>query len=157
MPSRELLFKLLATLHSNSSPRILLVLRPQDELPPFVTHLALIGSSPGEVNFGTKDQILSNDRAKKLIEEGRIEREKSLALKERRARSLLSAEGEQAEKLIEIKKVNVSYGDKKVLRDVDWTIREGERWLLSGDNGEPRFLLGSWLARRSYPNSSRSF
>lgn len=37
--------------------------------------------------------------------------------------------------IVELKNVNVAYGQRKVLEDVSWTIREGERWVLSGQNG----------------------
>lgn len=37
--------------------------------------------------------------------------------------------------LVDLKGVSVSYGARDVLVDVNWTIREGERWMLAGHNG----------------------
>jgi ABC-type molybdenum transport system ATPase subunit/photorepair protein PhrA len=55
-----------------------------------------------------------------------------------------SREGEEKGKVVvELKGVNVAYGreePRKVLQDVDWTIREGERWVLAGHNGSSAFL-----------------
>ena len=38
--------------------------------------------------------------------------------------------------LVELKEANIGYKDRKVLKNVDWTIREGDRIALTGANGE---------------------
>ena len=37
--------------------------------------------------------------------------------------------------LVQIGKLGIHRGDKKILRGVDWTIREGEHWVVLGPNG----------------------
>jgi len=39
------------------------------------------------------------------------------------------------DRLIELKNVNVSYGEKKILNSINWTIKSGEFWELRGPNG----------------------
>lgn len=53
-----------------------------------------------------------------------------------------------AEPIVQLQGVNVSYaeGARRVLKDVDWAIRPGDRWHLQGSNGESR-------ARTSFPCS----
>ena len=46
---------------------------------------------------------------------------------------------------VQLKKVNISYGDKNVLQQVDWTIRKGEKWLLQGHNGAGKTTLLSLI------------
>lgn len=37
--------------------------------------------------------------------------------------------------LIELKNVNVYLGNKPILKNINWTLKRSERWLLKGDNG----------------------
>ncbi|WP_434036886.1 ABC transporter ATP-binding protein [Formosa sp. 4Alg 33] len=45
------------------------------------------------------------------------------------------------ETLIELKKVNVSYNDKPILKDISWSIKQGEFWELKGANGTGKSTL----------------
>lgn len=53
--------------------------------------------------------------------------------------------GGQFDAVIQMKNVEVSYGDKKILQDVNWEVKEGERWLLSGPNGAGKSTLLSLI------------
>lgn len=52
----------------------------------------------------------------------------------------LSQEAEVPE-VISFHNVTVSYGDRTILRDLDWTVRRGEHWALSGQNGAGKSTL----------------
>ncbi len=43
--------------------------------------------------------------------------------------------------LISFEKVNVSYDDRKILNDINWTIKKGEFWELRGENGSGKSTL----------------
>ncbi|MDW5287568.1 ATP-binding cassette domain-containing protein [Formosa sp. PL04] len=43
--------------------------------------------------------------------------------------------------LIELKKVNVSYNDKPILKNISWSINQGEFWELKGANGTGKSTL----------------
>jgi molybdate transport system ATP-binding protein len=47
--------------------------------------------------------------------------------------------------LADLHDVHVSYGEIKVLKGIDWTIRPGERWVLSGPNGSGKSTLLSLI------------
>lgn len=47
--------------------------------------------------------------------------------------------------VFEIKKGHVRYGDREILKDVDWIVRKGERWALTGRNGSGKSLLLSMI------------
>lgn len=47
--------------------------------------------------------------------------------------------------LIDLKAVNVSYGDKRILKNIDWTIRKGEFWELRGNNGSGKTTILSMV------------
>lgn len=58
--------------------------------------------------------------------------------------------------VIDIQQVNVRYGDKEILSDVDWKIMRGERWLLTGPNGAGKSTLLSLITAdnpQAYSNS----
>ncbi|MGI9285944.1 MAG: ATP-binding cassette domain-containing protein [Pseudomonadales bacterium] len=48
--------------------------------------------------------------------------------------------------LIEMRRVKVSYGDKQVLRDVNWTMRQEQHTSISGPNGSGKSTLLSLLS-----------
>lgn len=47
--------------------------------------------------------------------------------------------------LIRLKSVNIQYGTKKILKNLDWEVKPGERWLLKGANGSGKSTLLSLL------------
>ena len=47
--------------------------------------------------------------------------------------------------LVRMRKVNVSYGEKKIVTDIDWEIRPGEFWQLAGPNGSGKTTLLSLI------------
>jgi len=52
-----------------------------------------------------------------------------------------SLETKAPDPLIELHNISVSYGDKQVLTQLDWTIRSGEFWQLVGPNGSGKSTL----------------
>ncbi|RXK82767.1 ATP-binding cassette domain-containing protein [Filimonas effusa] len=46
---------------------------------------------------------------------------------------------------VELNNVNITYGDKKVLQQVSWTVNKGEKWLLQGHNGAGKSTLLSLI------------
>lgn len=55
--------------------------------------------------------------------------------------------------VVEMRSVNVSFGGRTLFRDFSWTVKEGERWVLSGPNGSGKTTLLALIsgdAPRSY-------
>ncbi len=48
--------------------------------------------------------------------------------------------------------VNISYGEKKVLKNINWEVKAGEKWLLQGHNGSGKSTLLS-LINGDHPQS----
>lgn len=152
--SRFLLASLLSKLHAKRAPRIMLILRPQDTpLPPFISHLALVGPERGQVLLGSKEDVLETRQGRALIERGRAaveqaEQKKVAAADRQRRRTEQDAEQSRGEPLVVLNKVNITYGTpeapRRILHDIDWTIRAGERWLLVGHNGALPYCRAIW-------------
>jgi len=49
------------------------------------------------------------------------------------------------ENLIKLENINISYGEKQVLKNIDWEVNSGEQWLLQGHNGSGKSTLLSLL------------
>jgi molybdate transport system ATP-binding protein len=46
---------------------------------------------------------------------------------------------------VEMRNVNVNYGDASILKDVSWTVKKGEKWALLGPNGSGKSTLLSLI------------
>ena len=46
-----------------------------------------------------------------------------------------------ADTVIKMNKVSIRYGERTILKDLDWTVLNGERWSLTGSNGSGKSTL----------------
>jgi molybdate transport system ATP-binding protein len=59
---------------------------------------------------------------------------------------LLNPQLKSEQELIQLKDVNIRYGVKQVLKHINWTVRTGDKWLLSGHNGSGKSTLLSLIS-----------
>ena len=57
-----------------------------------------------------------------------------------------------AKKLIELKNLNVYLQNEPILKNINWTIHQGERWLLRGENGAGKTTLLKTLLAEIRPS-----
>ena len=50
-----------------------------------------------------------------------------------------------ADSIVKMNNVNISYGDKQVLKNINWEVKAGEKWLLQGHNGSGKSTLLSLI------------
>lgn len=65
-----------------------------------------------------------------------------------------------AENVISMTGVNISYGDKEVLKNISWEVKAGEKWLLQGHNGSGKSTLLSLVTGdhpQAYANNFHLF
>lgn len=65
-----------------------------------------------------------------------------------------------ADIMVEMENIHVRYGEKTVLKGIDWTVRAGEKWLLQGHNGSGKSTLLSLITGdhpQAYANHIRLF
>lgn len=142
-PTVKSMSEFIHRLAKNCSPRVILALRPQDDLPDWITHLVLVGHNNHILHQGPREKVEErlrhwsaylDSRAKAVpdaiarkISKGFWALEKSGALDEQLAHELLhrysrpSSErfelSPRGEPLIEMTGVRVQYGEKVVLGD----------------------------------------
>ncbi|KAE9386512.1 P-loop containing nucleoside triphosphate hydrolase protein [Gymnopus androsaceus JB14] len=138
--TRPLLLSTLYSLHVKKEPRVIIGLRGQDALPEWVDHVVYVKGSM--VTAGERESVL------RMVElglggwAGQLKKNKSTA----------NSTPKIGETLIDLKNVKVQYSDRKVLDQLSWQIRQGERWHLVGENGSGKTTLLS-LITGDHPQS----
>ncbi|CCG81244.1 Uncharacterized ABC transporter ATP-binding protein C323.04 [Taphrina deformans PYCC 5710] len=127
--ARENLNNVLGHLHKSGDTKLVLAIRPMDKIPPWATHVLWMNSDGTTRYVGPAPEILPELEADLSTRVAHIKAEQE---------AYGSGTGEV---LVDLKNVNVAYWGKDVLKQVDWTIRAGEKWLLSGSNGSGKTTL----------------
>ncbi|EJD40307.1 P-loop containing nucleoside triphosphate hydrolase protein [Auricularia subglabra TFB-10046 SS5] len=127
--ARPVLSALLQSLHEEKAPRVIMALRAQDPLPEWITHVLRVSDGRAETitasSFTPAEMQVSKPATSPRHHRQHVE--------------------ERGDVLAELKDVNVAYHERRVLRDVNWTIRAGEKWHLQGYNGSGKTTLTSLL------------
>ncbi|KAI0034887.1 P-loop containing nucleoside triphosphate hydrolase protein, partial [Vararia minispora EC-137] len=126
---RPALLKLLQKLHVARAPRVIMGLRPQDPVPDWVSHVALVRD--GEVQTGFKEDILA-EQAENVL---------AYSVSPRSNRTPAPHTKQLRRALVDMGDVNVKYQTRHVLKNINWTIRAGDRWHLQGANGSGKTTL----------------
>ncbi|MGI9292748.1 MAG: ATP-binding cassette domain-containing protein, partial [Pseudomonadales bacterium] len=131
----QLLDELLA-----ESTTFILLLKQAEHMPANISHVMLLGNCR-LVAQGSIDDVRQTEAFKAL--------HKPLPILPEQLPPVLAdqtgMELNTSTPLIEMDAVNVSYGDKQVLRDVNWTMRQGQHTSISGPNGSGKSTLLSLL------------
>ena len=118
--------KELLTMLTKEGLQIILVLAKTDEIPDFITHIVEVR----EMRVLRKVSSFE-ERGTRNEERGMRNEERGARNEERGARN----------EIIHFNKVSIRYGERTILKDLDWTVRQGEHWALSGDNGSGKSTL----------------
>jgi len=115
--------------------RVIIVGTGREASPRGITHVIHINYNH-EISTGTRREMLKKQRAGKFAEGGSASGGK---VKETGARK--SIKKNMRPILVRIKNVNITYNQVPILRKLNWTIREGEKWALFGPNGAGKTTL----------------
>lgn len=121
--SRQKLEDMLGNFVKTEEPSVILSLRALDKLPSWTTHLLWLQDN------GTTRYV---GPIKDIEDEFKLELQK----KDSSVRAQSShVKDNDSKVLVDLDNVNLSYWGKPVLQDINWTIRAGDKWRLSGPNG----------------------
>lgn len=132
--TRDQLRDLLAMLAEERHLQIILVLSKSDEIPEFITHVVEVEAL--QVKPKCTRQTYLDERppfpTRVLTDE-----------KQETIRHILGGKDETQDyhEVIRFRQVSIRYGKRTILKDLDWTVRKGERWSLSGQNGSGKSTL----------------
>ena len=131
--TRDQLKELLKTLSEEQALQIILVLSKSDDIPDFITHVVEVKDMtvmPKVTReqyitgrLGIPSHVLSNEKRQTILSLPYSNREYS------------------ATEVVKMNKVSIRYGKRTILKELDWTIKNGERWALGGQNGSGKSTL----------------
>ena len=120
--ARDLLRNLLLLLADEQQLTVYLVVSRPEDVPDYVTDVINIGDNADDNGPG-----LSAELRQAIID---------LPYKEKEYHS---------DEVVNMNKVSIRYGERTILKDLDWRIMNGERWVLSGQNGAGKSTLLSLI------------
>ena len=131
--TRDQLKELLSVLTTERDIEVMLVLSKTDDIPEFVSKVIEITPN-GEKMYETVDDYYAHQQpipAQVLSEEKR--------------QAILNLpyhdNDYDCQKVVEMKDVSIRYGERTILKDLNWTVMNGDRWALSGQNGSGKSTL----------------
>ena len=123
--TRDQLKDLLAMLAKERGLQIILVLAKTDEIPDFITHLVEVKEMRVMPKVAHRGQSPCNPVAEAPYSQ------------QGQSPCAIAA----PEEIIKFNKVSIRYGERTILKDLDWTVKKGEHWSLSGQNGSGKSTL----------------
>lgn len=131
--TRQQLDDLLHTIVEQTDTLVILVLSKTDSLPTFITHVLPVDS----LKVGTKitrQQYLNTQTPTPCHVLGE---EECRWLKELPSKDITKEAFYPSEtgNILEFCNVSIRYGERTILRELNWKVCEGERWALNGENG----------------------
>lgn len=132
-PTRDRLRELLGLLIARTNLQLILVLSRPDEIPDFITHVIPVEQRMCGKKV-TREAYLSCQSPLPTHVLPEAERLRILELPEKEKQYL-------SEHVIDFRKVSIRYGERTILKELDWTVRCGEHWALSGENGAGKSTL----------------
>ncbi len=123
--ARDLLRNLLEVLITQTHLQVILMLSREEEIPSFITHIVRV-----------EGLVCGKKIAYKPIPD----LENEVAPEPRTNPSSTSNE-----EIVRLNKVSIRYGERTILKELDWTVHKGEKWALTGDNGSGKSTLLSLI------------
>ena len=127
--TRDQLKNLMAMLAKEQGLQIILVLAKTDEIPDFITHIVEVRDMKVMPKYSRKEE---GERREENTPTSDSALKTNLPPP---SSSLLPRE------IIKFNHVTIRYGNRTILKDLDWTVRQGEHWSLSGQNGSGKSTL----------------
>ncbi len=149
----EQLAGLLQTLIRETDLQVILVLSKTDDIPEFITHvipvehLDILPKVPRTEYVGQRPRI-----PVRVLEEDKAARILALPEKENR---LTTTDTEGC--MLRFNHVSIRYGQRTILKDLDWTVKQNEKWALGGENGAGNPPSSVWYVptiRKATPATS---
>ena len=115
--------------------------------------IQLISRKEDILPFISQEMILEGSTIRRLASGNQANKEDDPPIGSYFAGSIpmpIMAEDYKGSTLIECKDISVTYGDKKVLDKINWTIKKGEFWQLIGPNGSGKSTLLSMITGENH-------
>lgn len=136
--TRDLLKGLLERLTQITDLTVILILSKYDDIPEFITHVLPVKDMclmPKQTRVEFQHSIVTSAH---ILPHNLAEWIKALPHKDISSIPFYPQDGGE---ILKLNNVSIKYGSRTILKDVNWTVREGERWALHGKNGAGKSTL----------------
>lgn len=151
--ARGQLAEFLTLLTKETNVAVVLVLSKTDDIPDFITHVVEIKNLCVEQKMTLQEfrehqepvpvRMLSKEKEKAILASNLISHTVHLTPQN------------NPSTVIDFRHVNIRYGERTILKDLSFTVKEGEHWALNGENGAGKSTLLSIVCAdnpQSYAN-----
>ena len=141
--TRDLLTDLLTHITSLGTLQLVLVLSMLDDVPPFITHVIPVADrrvGPKLTRSEWLDRLARPDANRIASEEALLAN-----LRSQVEHLPYSHTNYTAPEVVKLTHVTIRYGERTILRNLDWTVMRGEKWALGGENGAGKSTLLSLI------------
>lgn len=131
--TRDQLKELLGSLAKEKALQVILVLSKTDDIPDFITHVVEV-----------KDmKVLPKVTLQQYLDSRQPVPQRMLSPEKEEAIMALPYSGNEycAPEVVRMNKVSIRYGERTILKELEWTVLNGEHWALSGQNGAGKSTL----------------
>lgn len=131
--TRELLSELLNRLTRETNLLVIIILSKTDALPTFITHVIPVKDCIA-LSKQTAETFI-NAQAKQTypgISKEVKDAILNIPIKDISKEAFYPQKGGE---ILQFNHVTIRYGERTILKELDWTVHEGERWALRGENG----------------------
>ena len=120
--TRDQLKELIRLLTAERDMEVMLVMSKTDDVPDFVTE---VRGLPDDVEWRepVPPHVLSEEKREAILHLPYHDNDYD------------------CQRVVDMKDVTIKYGTRTILKDVNWTVMNGERWALSGQNGSGKSTL----------------
>ena len=136
--TRELLKGLLEKLTQTTSLTIVLVISKYDDIPEFITHVLPVKDMCLLPKQTREDFMNGLTTCNTADSHNLAEWIKTFPPKDISQIPFYPQDGGE---ILKLQNVSIRYGKRTILKDINWTVHEGERWALQGQNGAGKSTL----------------
>lgn len=136
--TRVLLHGLLQKLIEQISLQVILVLSKTDEIPDFITHVIPVSNRTCGVKISLQAYLAMQETVPAHI----------LSLEKRKELLDLPCRSDDdycVDEIVSLRNVSIIYGERIILKNLNWTVKCGEKWAMIGDNGSGKSTLLSLI------------
>jgi len=136
--ARTQLYDLLKLLTEETYLQVILVLSKTDDIPDFITHVVELK----DMKMLSKLSLAEWREKQKPVPQQVLSDEKMQRILQLPLNPETNTDAEPCtQHVIDFKDVNIKYGERTILKDLNFTVMNGEHWALSGENGAGKSTL----------------
>lgn len=140
--SRIMLNEVLVNLAKLENLQIVLILSNPKDIPHWITHILPIKNKQ-TLTISTRKEFLDNsDLQELLFKTDSINFKKAIENIPTRTNS----DNILFDNALIFKNIHIKYGERTILKDLNWTVKRGEKWALLGENGSGKSTLLSLVS-----------